>query len=90
MAAFELNHRAVPLDPFPAIIPQASTMQSLRQNLFFELRLDRLPKLQLDNREIIAARLIPPGELRGVALTGPAAAYLGRTPPPACSGSAES
>jgi hypothetical protein len=32
MAAFELNHRAVPLDPFPAIIPQASAMQSLRQN----------------------------------------------------------
>src|ERR1035438_9863215 len=32
MAAFELNHRAVPLDPFPAILPQASAMQSLRQN----------------------------------------------------------
>jgi hypothetical protein len=32
MAAFELNHRAVPLDPFPAIIPQVSAMQSLRQN----------------------------------------------------------
>jgi 8-oxo-dGTP diphosphatase len=25
---------------------------------FFELRLDRLPELQLDNREIIAARLV--------------------------------
>src|ERR1035438_4998510 len=32
IAAFELNHRAVPLDPFPAIIPQVSAMQSLRQN----------------------------------------------------------
>ena len=27
---------------------------------FFELRLDRLPELQLDNREIIGARLIGP------------------------------
>jgi 8-oxo-dGTP diphosphatase len=39
---------------------------------FFELRLDGL----LDNREIIAARLTTPGELRGTALTGPVAAYL--------------
>jgi 8-oxo-dGTP diphosphatase len=44
--------------------------------------LDRLPELQLDNREIISARLILPGELRGMALTRPVAAYLGRTPPP--------
>src|SRR5262249_24825833 len=49
---------------------------------FFELRLDRLPELQLDNREIIAARLISPSELRGMALTGPVAVYLGRTIPP--------
>jgi 8-oxo-dGTP pyrophosphatase MutT (NUDIX family) len=49
---------------------------------FFELRLDRLPKLQLDNREIIGARLISPSELRGMALTGPVAVYLGRTIPP--------
>jgi hypothetical protein len=45
---------------------------------FFELRLDRLPELQLDNREIIGARLISPSELRGMALTGPVAVYLGR------------
>ena len=49
---------------------------------FFELRLDRLPELQLDNREIVAARLISPSELRGMALTGPVAVYLGRTLPP--------
>ncbi len=50
---------------------------------FFELRLDRLPELKLDNREIISARLILPDELRGMALTGPVAAYLGsRTLPP--------
>jgi hypothetical protein len=40
--------------------------------------LDRLPKLQLDNREIIGAQLISPSELRGIALTGPVAVYLGR------------
>jgi len=46
----------------------------------FELRLDRLPPLYLDNREIIEVRLMSPAELDGVALTGPVAAYLGRTP----------
>ena len=51
---------------------------------FFELRLDRLPELQLDNREIVAARLISPSELRGMALTGPVAVYLSRTIPPSC------
>jgi 8-oxo-dGTP diphosphatase len=51
---------------------------------FFELRLDRLPELQLDNREIIAARLISPSELRGMALTRPVAVYLGTTIPPGC------
>jgi 8-oxo-dGTP diphosphatase len=48
---------------------------------FFELRLDRLPELQLDNREIIGARLTSPSELRGMALTGPVAVYLTRTIP---------
>jgi 8-oxo-dGTP diphosphatase len=43
---------------------------------FFELRLDRLPHLQLDNREIIAAQLVRPRDLRDMALTGPVAAYL--------------
>ena len=42
----------------------------------FELRLDRLPGLTLDNREIVAARLVAPDELPGMALTGPVAAYL--------------
>ncbi len=48
---------------------------------FFELQLDRLPRLQLDNREIIAARLMPPSALARMMLTGPVAAYLGKTPP---------
>jgi 8-oxo-dGTP pyrophosphatase MutT (NUDIX family) len=47
---------------------------------FFELRLVELPKLQLDNREIIAARLTSPSELHSMVLTGPVAAYLGRLP----------
>jgi 8-oxo-dGTP diphosphatase len=47
---------------------------------FFELSLDRLPELHLDNREIIAVRLVLPCELRGMALTGPVVAYLDRMP----------
>jgi 8-oxo-dGTP diphosphatase len=44
----------------------------------FELHLDRMPELRLDNREIIAARLVSPEELEGIALTGAVAAYLAR------------
>jgi len=40
------------------------------------LRLDRLPRLRLDNREIVQARLMPPSEWPGLPLTGPVAAYL--------------
>ena len=46
---------------------------------FFELHLDQLPELQLDNREIIAAQLVSPDELRSLAVTGPVAAYLRQT-----------
>jgi hypothetical protein len=45
---------------------------------FFELHLDYLPELRLDNREIIAARLVSPEELHGIALTGAVVAYLSR------------
>lgn len=51
---------------------------------FFELRLDQLPELQLDNREIIGARLILPSELLGMALTRPVAIYLGRISAQSC------
>ena len=47
---------------------------------FFELRLEQLPELRLDNREIIEARLTLPTELNSMVLTGPVAAYLGRSP----------
>jgi 8-oxo-dGTP diphosphatase len=42
---------------------------------FFELHLVEPPKLQLDNREIIAARLMLPCELQDMTLTGPVASY---------------
>jgi 8-oxo-dGTP diphosphatase len=43
------------------------------------VRLVELPQLQLDNREVIAARLTSPCELHRMVLTGPSAAYLGRS-----------
>ncbi|SDH62410.1 NUDIX domain-containing protein [Paraburkholderia phenazinium] len=45
---------------------------------FFELHLDCLPELRLDNREIVATHLASPEELHGIALTGAVAAYLRR------------
>jgi 8-oxo-dGTP diphosphatase len=45
---------------------------------FFELRLATPPKLRLDNREVIEARLTSPFELQNMALTGLVAAYLER------------
>jgi 8-oxo-dGTP diphosphatase len=45
---------------------------------FFELQLDRLPELRLDNREIVAARLVSEIGWRGMKLTGPVTAYLSR------------
>ena len=42
----------------------------------FEWRPDELPPLRLDNREIVAARLVPLAELRQINVTGPVAAYL--------------
>lgn len=42
----------------------------------FELRLDTLPDLRLDNREITAARLMRPGDLAVIEVTPPVAAYL--------------
>ncbi|MFM0505457.1 NUDIX domain-containing protein [Paraburkholderia caffeinilytica] len=43
---------------------------------FFELHLDCLPELQLDNREVIATHLASPEELPSIALTGAVVAYL--------------
>jgi 8-oxo-dGTP diphosphatase len=64
----------------PALVPAGAARgiwDGRRDHVhFFELRLDRLPELLLDNREITAAVLASPGELRGMALTGPVVAYL--------------
>lgn len=64
----------------PALIPAgvANGMWDGRRDrvYFFELRLKKAPELHLDNREIVAARLIKPGELTRLPLTGPLAAYL--------------
>jgi 8-oxo-dGTP diphosphatase len=43
---------------------------------FFELRLERLPALRIDHREIVEARLVSPGELSAMKLNGPVAAYF--------------
>ncbi|OLL31159.1 NUDIX hydrolase [Burkholderia sp. SRS-W-2-2016] len=45
---------------------------------FFELHLDSLPELRLDNREIVAAYLASPEELRSFSLTAAVAAHLGK------------
>jgi 8-oxo-dGTP diphosphatase len=50
------------------------------QVYFFELQLDRMPDLRLDNREIVGARLASPEELQGLALTGAVAAYFNARP----------
>lgn len=47
---------------------------------FFAVHLDRLPPLQLDNREITAAKLFPPDAVQHLRLTAPVATYLGRPP----------
>lgn len=47
---------------------------------FFELHLDGMPDVQLDNREIIDVRLALPEELNGIKLTKAVTAYLSRDP----------
>jgi hypothetical protein len=42
----------------------------------FALRLERLPALRLDHREIIGSRLVAPDEMPGLPLTGPVRAYV--------------
>jgi 8-oxo-dGTP diphosphatase len=47
---------------------------------YFELHLDRMPSLRLDNREIVGAHLVSPEALRELPLTGAVAAYLDNRP----------
>ena len=64
------------------LVPVGSTCTSLdgrRDRVhFFELQLVELPKLRLDNREIIEARLTSPVELQNMVPTVLVAAYLAR------------
>ena len=66
--------------PAPDLLPGAvvhGIWNNRREEVHvFELLLDRLPPLRLDNREVVAARLFDPGDLPGLALSGAAAAYL--------------
>jgi 8-oxo-dGTP diphosphatase len=68
------------LSPYP-LVPAGSVSgiwDGRRDTVhFFELHLDRLPELRLDNREIIAAHLASPEALHGIAVTRAVAAYLG-------------
>ena len=52
---------------------------------FFEMRLERVPELRLDNREIVAAQFVSRDELAGTTVTGPVAAYLARVGRPGVS-----
>ena len=45
---------------------------------FFEVQLTHLPRLRLDNREIVAALLATPNQLAQMTLEGPLAAFLQR------------
>ena len=42
----------------------------------FELHLEKAPELRLDGREIVAARLVSPGDVDAFRLTPPVAAYV--------------
>jgi len=66
----------------PALLPVgevSGTWEGRRDRVhLFELRLTGLPPLRLDNREIVDVRLAACEAARGLALTGPVAAYLER------------
>ena len=67
----------VPTAPLVPIGAACGIWDGRRDQVFlFTLHLDRLPDLQLDNREIIAARLVSPDELPDLPLTGPVRAYV--------------
>ena len=66
--------------PTPALHPGAvvcGTWNNRQEEVHvFELSLDHLPLLRLDNREVVEARLFAVDELPGLALSSAAAAYL--------------
>jgi 8-oxo-dGTP pyrophosphatase MutT (NUDIX family) len=67
----------IPTTPLVPVGEACGLWDGRRDRVFlFTLRLDQLPVLSLDNREIIGARLVSPDELPGLLLTGPVRAYV--------------
>ncbi len=66
----------VPNAPLHLVGEASGLWDGRRDRVFFlVLRLDELPTLRLDNREIIGARLVPIDDLQKMPLTGPVQAY---------------
>jgi hypothetical protein len=53
MAALELDHLAVPLESFPAIISQSTAKKSLRQNCYAHRRMERKGQEHHEKRDLI-------------------------------------
>ena len=67
----------VPNAPLHLVGEASGVWDGRRDRVYlFVLRLDELPTLRLDNREIIGARLVPIDDLHKVPLTGPVQAYV--------------
>ena len=67
----------VPTAPLHLVGEASGVWDGRRDRVFFFVsRLDELPTLRLDNREIIGARLVPIDDLHQVPLTGPVEAYV--------------
>ena len=78
-AALREMQEEIGMEPYP-LIPKGTVCgnwDGRRDRVhFFELRLERLPELRLDHREIIAARLASPEEVPATALTAAVTAYF--------------
>ena len=67
----------VPVGPLQAVGQEAGQWEGFRDQVyFFELHMDRLPALHLDNREITSAKLVSPNLIKQSEVTGPVAVYL--------------
>ena len=67
----------VPNAPLHLVGEASGLWDGRRDRVFFlVLRLEELPTLRLDNREIIGARLVPIDDLEKMPLTGPVQAYV--------------
>ena len=67
----------VPDAPLDLVGEVSGVWEGRRERVFlFVTRLERLPTLRLDNREIIGARLVLIDDLNNVPLTGPVQAYV--------------